>query len=143
MLSTAFTWLYAIVGVPLGRLADRWSRRNLLAAGLTRVGRADGDERDGARLHDAADDAAWRGRRRSHVRPHRHQLDPRPVSSSQTLGVPIGAAMSCFFSGPLAQASGWRAAMMVAAFALLIAPVAFFGVLQRPGSLLPALLSAS
>lgn len=34
MLSTAFTWLYAIVGVPLGRLADRWSRRDLLAAGL-------------------------------------------------------------------------------------------------------------
>lgn len=51
--------------------------------------------------------------------------------------------MSYFFRGPLAQASGWQVAMMVAAFALLIAPVAFFGVLQRPGSLLPALLSAS
>src|SRR5689334_22993611 len=31
ILGTIFTVLYAIVGVPFGRLADRWSRKKLLA----------------------------------------------------------------------------------------------------------------
>jgi predicted MFS family arabinose efflux permease len=34
LLGSAFVWLYAIVGVPLGRIADSWSRKNLLAWGL-------------------------------------------------------------------------------------------------------------
>src|SRR5436190_2040140 len=33
-LGTAFILLYAVVGLPLGRLADRWNRRRLLAAGV-------------------------------------------------------------------------------------------------------------
>jgi len=34
LLGSAFIWLYAIVGLPLGRLADRWSRKKLLAGGM-------------------------------------------------------------------------------------------------------------
>src|ERR1043166_7450614 len=34
MISTAFIWLYALVGLPLGRIADTRSRRKLLAAGM-------------------------------------------------------------------------------------------------------------
>src|SRR5437762_12184198 len=34
-LGTAFTLLYAAVGIPLGRVADVWSRRKLLAIGLS------------------------------------------------------------------------------------------------------------
>ena len=34
-LTTAFTVLYAVAGLPLGRLADAWSRRKLLAIGTT------------------------------------------------------------------------------------------------------------
>ena len=34
LLSSVFIWLYAIVGVPLGTLADRWSRKKLLAGGV-------------------------------------------------------------------------------------------------------------
>src|SRR3954451_8637764 len=33
-LGTAFTLLYAFAGVPLGRLADRYSRKKLLAGGV-------------------------------------------------------------------------------------------------------------
>lgn len=33
-LGTAFTLLYAVVGVPLGRLADLWWRKHLLTTGL-------------------------------------------------------------------------------------------------------------
>jgi MFS family permease len=42
------------------------------------------------------------------------------------LGVPVGGALSYFFSGPVAQAFGWRAAMVVAALpALLLVPLLF------------------
>src|SRR5438128_3945892 len=35
LLGTAFTLLYAAVGVPLGRLADTWARTRLLSMGVT------------------------------------------------------------------------------------------------------------
>src|ERR1041384_6925845 len=35
LLGTAFTLLYAAVGVPLGRLADGWKRTKLLGIGVT------------------------------------------------------------------------------------------------------------
>src|SRR5215831_16233131 len=34
LISSAFIWLYAIVGLPLGRVADRGSRKRLLAGGM-------------------------------------------------------------------------------------------------------------
>ena len=34
LIGSAFIWLYAIVGLPLGRVADAWSRRKLLASGI-------------------------------------------------------------------------------------------------------------
>src|SRR4030081_2237852 len=35
LLGSIFIWIYAIVGVPLGRIADVWSRKKLLAIGVT------------------------------------------------------------------------------------------------------------
>jgi len=37
------------------------------------------------------------------------------------LGVPVGGALSFFFSGPIAQAFGWRRAMIAAAIPALSA----------------------
>src|SRR6516164_4591631 len=34
LIGSAFIWLYAIVGLPLGRAADSWSRKRLLAGGM-------------------------------------------------------------------------------------------------------------
>src|SRR5258708_26107444 len=34
LMGSAFIWLYALVGLPLGRVADSWSRRKLLACGM-------------------------------------------------------------------------------------------------------------
>src|SRR5260370_37535044 len=34
LLGLAFTVLYAIIGVPLGRIADKWSRKKLLGGGM-------------------------------------------------------------------------------------------------------------
>src|SRR5690348_3460457 len=34
LISSAFIWLYALVGLPLGKIADASSRKKLLAAGM-------------------------------------------------------------------------------------------------------------
>src|ERR1044071_5747446 len=34
LMGSAFIWLYALVGLPLGRVADSWSRKKLLASGM-------------------------------------------------------------------------------------------------------------
>jgi predicted MFS family arabinose efflux permease len=130
-LTTAFTLLYAVIGVPLGRLADRGSRRKLLAGGVSlwslltataavassygmllfsRLGVAVGE----AVCAPAA--TSWLG-----------DLFPAEKRSRALatfmLGVPIGGGLSFLLSGPLAQAFGWRAAVALAAApALLLVP---------------------
>jgi MFS family permease len=132
LIGSAFIWLYALVGLPLGRAADSRSRKKLLAGGmlvwaaltgvaamaanytmllLSRLGFAVGE----AVVAPAA--TSWIG-----------DLFPagersRPLALFM-LGVPVGAALSYFFSGPVAQAYGWRAAMVLAAApALLLIPL--------------------
>jgi MFS family permease len=127
------TWpivLYALVGLPLGRLADSASRKRLLAAGvavwasLTGLGGLVQSylmlmvSRLGVYVGEAACAPAatsWIG-----------DLFPAEKRSRALaifmLGVPIGGALSYAISGPAAQAWGWRAALVVAALpaALLI-----------------------
>ena len=128
LIGSAFIWLYAIVGLPLGRAADSRSRKKLLASGMlvwtaltgvaamaasytmllfSRLGFAVGE----AVVAPAA--TSWIG-----------DLFPaggrsRPLALFM-LGVPVGGALSYFFSGPVAQAFGWRAAMVLAAVPAII-----------------------
>ena len=131
-LTTTFTVLYAIVGLPLGRLADTWSRRKLLGAGVgvwsaltglsglaasygmlmfSRLGVAVGE----AVCAPAA--TSWLG-----------DLFP-PGKRARALGIfmlglPIGSALSNIVSGPFGQAFGWRKALMLAALpAIVLIPV--------------------
>lgn len=132
LLGSIFTWLYAIVGVPLGRVADVWSRKKLLSIGIlvwtvltayaglvtnfaglavSRLGVAVGESVA------APAGTSWLG-------------DLFPVTKRSRalaifmLGVPVGGALSYFFSGPVAQAYGWRVAMMLAAApAIVLIPV--------------------
>lgn len=132
LIGSAFIWLYALVGLPLGRVADAWSRKKLLASGMgvwsaltamaamatsytmllfSRLGFAVGE----AVVAPAA--ASWIG-------------DMFPASERSRalalfmLGVPVGGALSYFFSGPVAQAYGWRSAMVLAAApAVLLIPL--------------------
>jgi predicted MFS family arabinose efflux permease len=131
LLGSAFIWLYAIVGVPLGHIADRWSRKKLLAGGMVvwsaltaMAGLATNfgmliASRLGVALGEAVaapTGTSWIG-----------DLFP-PAQRARALslfmlGVPIGGALSFFFSGPIAQAWGWRAAMVFAAVpALMLTP---------------------
>lgn len=131
-LNTAFTVLYGIVGLPLGRLADRVSRKKLLAAGIavwalltactrwvhsypflvfTRLGVGVGEATA------APTATSWIG----DLYPPKRRARPLALFM---LGVPVGGALSYFFSGAIAQRLGWRAAMVVAAApALLLIPL--------------------
>src|ERR1700682_2358140 len=134
LLGSAFIWIYAIVGIPLGRIADVWSRKKLLAFGVvlwasltaqagfaqsfsvllfTRLGVVVGE------AVCAPTGTSWLG-----------DLFPAAkrarVLAVFMLAVPIGGAMSYFFSGPIAQAFGWGLAMVVgAARARLLVPALF------------------
>ncbi len=131
LLTTAMTVLYAIIGVPLGRVADVWSRKRLLAWGIlvwsaltafTYFARNYGMvliSRLGVGVGEATcapTATSWLG---DLVPPHRRAR----VLGLFMLGVPVGGALSYFFSGPIAHAYGWRVAMIAAAApALLLIP---------------------
>jgi MFS family permease len=132
LMGSAFIWLYALVGLPLGRMADARSRRKLLAGGMlvwsaltavaamatnytmllfSRLGFAVGE----AVVAPAA--TSWIG----DLFPAHERSRPLALFM---LGVPVGGALSYFFSGPVAQAYGWRAAMVLAAVpAVVLIPV--------------------
>jgi MFS family permease len=138
-LGTAFTLLYAVIGLPLGWIADTGSRKKLLAAGLAVWGALTGMaawavnvpmlvvSRLGLGVGEAAvapTATSWIG----DLFPAERRAKPLALFM---LGVPVGGALSYFFSGPIAQAFGWRRAMMVAAIpALILAPIVLL--LQEP-----------
>ena len=131
-INTAFTVLYGVVGLPLGRLADKVSRKKLLAAGMVvwavltasarwvftypflvigRLGVGVGEATC------APTATSWIG----DLFPPKRRAKPLALFM---LGVPVGGALSFFFSGPIAHRYGWRAAMMLAAApALLLVPM--------------------
>ena len=139
VLGTIFTLLYAVVGVPFGRLADSWSRQKLMALGMvvwsaltaasglaasfamlvvTRLGVGVGE------AVCAPVGTSWIG-------------DLFPVSRRSRalaffmLAVPLGTGLSYMVSGPVAQAFGWRAALWLAAAPVIVLTPALF-VLREP-----------
>ena len=123
VLATTFTLLYALAGLPLGRLADQWNRKRLLTIGVsvwaaltslgglassygmllaTRLGVGIGE----ATCAPAA--TSWIG-------------DLVPASRRARamaffmMAVPVGGFLSFAVGGPVAQAWGWRMALVLAA----------------------------
>ena len=139
-LFTLFTVVFALAGLPLGKLADTRSRRGLLAAGIavwtgltgmaglatsyalllgTRLGVGIGE----AVCTPAA--ASWIG-----------DLVPASRRARSMAGfmmaVPVGIMLSSAISGPVAQAHGWRMALAVAAIpGLVLVPAVLW--LREPG----------
>jgi MFS family permease len=128
LLGTIFTILYAIVGVPFGRLTDSRSRKRLLALGMmvwsaltaasglavsytmllvTRMGVGVGE------AVCAPVGTSWIG-------------DLFPVTRRSRalaffmLAVPLGTGLSYIVCGPVAQAFGWRAAWWIAAAPVVV-----------------------
>ena len=130
-LFTLFTIVFALAGVPLGKLADTRSRRTLLAGGIavwtgltglaglatsyamllaTRLGVGVGE----AVCTPAA--TSWIG-----------DLVPATRRARAMAGfmaaVPVGIMLSSTIGGPVAQAYGWRMALVIAALpGLLLVP---------------------
>jgi MFS family permease len=133
-LGTAFTLLYAVVGVPLGRLSDRWKRPTLLAMGIGLWS-----------LLTAASGLAWSfgslfaarlgvGVGEASCAPASNSLigDLYPPTrrafaiSVFMVGLPIGVFLGNYIGGQLAAAYGWRAPFFVACVpGLLLGGLAF------------------
>jgi MFS family permease len=122
-LATAFTLLYAVVGVPFGRLSDRFQRAKLLGMGVAVWS-----------LLTAASGLAWNysalfaarlgvGIGEATCAPASNSLigDLYPAGqraralSFFTLGLPLGGFLGIFLSGRIAAAYGWRVPFYVAA----------------------------
>ena len=131
-LGTAFTLLYAVAGVPLGRLSDRFSRKTLLAGGVflwSLLTALSGVTRNfwelfAARLGVGVGEAV--------CAPAGTALIGDLVPPSQRgralslfmMGLPIGIALSFFLGGSVAHAYGWRAAFLVAGLPGVICAIA-------------------
>ena len=123
LLTTFFTVLYAIVGLPFGRLADTWSRKKLLAGGMivwtgltgltafvtnyamlvfTRLGVGVGE------AVCAPTATSWIG----DLYPAAKRARPLALFM---IGVPLGSAFGYLICGPASQAFGWRTAVVLAA----------------------------
>lgn len=121
-LGTAFTLLYAAVGVPLGRMADRTGRTRILAAGvfvwsLTTV--ASGWARNfwqlfALRLGVGVGEAACAPAATSLIGDLFPPARRARALSVFMLGLPVGVALSFAVSGTIARSYGWRPAFYVA-----------------------------
>ncbi len=132
LLGSMFIWIYALAGVPLGRVADVWSRKKLLAIGVTvwsALTAASGlaasfsflvFTRLGVGVGEAVCapvGTSWIG----DLFPAQRRAR---ILSLFMLGVPIGGALSFLLCGPIAQAWGWRTALVSAAApAILLVPL--------------------
>ncbi len=134
-LGTAFILLYALVGLPLGRLADRWNRRWLLAAGvaLWSVATFAGGFAWGfwslfvLRLSVGIGEATCAPTSSSLIGDMVSARRRALAMSIFMLGLPLGLALSFFVSGVVAQRYGWRTAFFVAGVpGLLLAVAALF-----------------
>lgn len=135
LLSTAFTLLYAFVGIPFGRLADKFSRKKILSAGVfvwSLLTAASGIAQNfwqlfALRLGVGVGEASCAPAATSLIGDMFPAEKRGKAMSIFMLGLPIGIALSFALSGTIAQAYGWRAAFFVAGVpGLLLAVAALF-----------------
>jgi MFS family permease len=137
-LGTAFILLYAVVGLPLGYLADVWRRRWILAGGVGLWS-----------LFTLGSGMAWNfwslfafrmgvGVGEASCAPTASSLigDLVPVHRRARamawfmLGLPMGLALSFFVSGAIAERRSWQEAFYVAGFPGLILAIAALFIIE-------------
>lgn len=135
LLSTAFTLLYAFVGIPFGRLADTLSRKRILSAGVfawSILTAASGIAQSYwqiflLRLGVGVGEASCAPAAASLISDLFPAEKRARAMSIFMLGLPVGIALSFFISGTVARDYGWRYAFIVAgAPGLLLAVLALF-----------------
>jgi len=122
-LSTLFIVVYAVAGLPLGRLADTWSRRKLMAigvtvwAGLTALGAtaASYSMLAATRLGVGIGEAVCAPAANSWIGSLVPVGKRARAMAGFMMAVPVGVMLSSAITGPAAQAWGWRTALALAA----------------------------
>jgi MFS family permease len=131
-LGTAFTLLYAFVGVPLGRLTDRTGRKWILSAGVfvwSLTTAASGVARNFwqlfvLRLGVGVGEASCAPAATSLIGDLFPANRRAKALSIFMLGLPIGVALSFAVSGTIARSYGWRPAFYVAGIPGLLCALA-------------------
>jgi len=121
-LGTAFVLLYATVGVPLGRLSDRFNRSKILAGGVTAwslLTAASGLARNfpqmvALRLAVGVGEATCAPASASLIGDLFPARARARAMSFFMLGLPVGNALSFAISGAVAAQWGWQSAFFVA-----------------------------
>lgn len=132
LLGTAFTLVYAAVGVPLGRLTDTFRRKSLLAGGvfvwslLTAVSGLVTNywQLFATRLGVGVGEASCAPAATSLIGDLYPPEKRSKALSVFMLGLPVGIAISYAVSGSVAHAYGWRAAFYVAGLPGLLCVIA-------------------
>ena len=131
-LGTAFTLLYAFVGVPLGRLSDKVSRKHILSAGVfvwSLLTFLSGAARNfwqlfAMRLGVGIGEATCAPAGTSLIGDLFPPAKRARAMSVFMLGLPIGIALSYLVGSYVAYSYGWRAAFYVAGLPGLLCAVA-------------------
>jgi MFS family permease len=131
-LGTAFTLLYAFVGIPLGRLSDRSSRKRILGVAvlvwsiLTSLSAVTRNywQMFATRLGVGVGEAACAPAGTSLIGDLFPPARRARAMSIFMLGLPIGIALSYLVSSFIAHAWGWRAAFLVAGIPGIICAIA-------------------
>jgi MFS family permease len=122
LIGTAFTLIYAAVGIPLGRLTDRSTRKNILAIGVfvwSLFTAASGLARNfwqlfALRLGVGVGEASCAPAATSLIGDLFQATKRARALSIFMLGLPVGIALSYFIGGRIAHAYGWRSTFYVA-----------------------------
>ena len=131
-LGTAFTLLYAFVGVPLGRLADKRQRKGILSAGVfvwSLMTAASGVATNFwqifvLRLGVGVGEASCAPAATSLIGDLFPASKRAKALSIFMLGLPVGVALSFAVSGIVARQYGWRAAFLVAGIPGILCAIA-------------------
>jgi MFS family permease len=139
-LGTAFTLLYAFVGVPFGRLADRGVRKYILAGGVflwSLLTAASGMARSFwelfvVRLGVGVGEASCAPAAISLIGDLYRVEHRARATATFMMGLPIGLGLSFLVGASVAQRWGWRAALFVAAAPGLLCAVAALFIKEPP-----------
>lgn len=139
-LNTAFTLLYAFVGLPLGKLADKYSRKKILAIGVfvwSLMTAASGLARNfwqifAMRLGVGVGEATCAPAASSLIGDYFPSSTRAKAMAVFMLGLPIGLALSFAISGAMAKNYGWRAAFFIAGLPGLLCVLALFFIKEPP-----------
>lgn len=131
-LNTAFTLLYAFVGLPLGKLADKYSRKKILAVGVfvwSLMTAASGLSKSfwqifAMRLGVGVGEATCAPAASSLIGDYFPSEKRGKAMSIFMLGLPVGLALSYAISGAVAKKYGWQMAFFVAGLPGLLCVIA-------------------